>query len=72
MNLYAAQAFYQAGDKYWDDYFPRARDALIASQAKTGPGLATRSGRSSAPRRADRPATALQIPSGLPAIEEWT
>ena len=31
-NQYAAQAFYQAGDKYWNAYFPRVRDALIKSQ----------------------------------------
>ena len=24
-HLYAAQAFYQAGDKYWDNYFPKVR-----------------------------------------------
>ena len=35
-NLYAAQAFYQAGDKYWDNYFPSARDQLIKMQAKDG------------------------------------
>jgi prenyltransferase beta subunit len=35
-NLYAAQAFYQAGDKYWDDYFPRTRDQLIKLQAADG------------------------------------
>jgi len=36
MNLYAAQAFYQAGDKYWDSYFPRARDALLREQKEDG------------------------------------
>lgn len=35
-HLYAAQAYYQAGDKYWDDYFPGARDQLIQLQAKDG------------------------------------
>ena len=35
-NLYAAQAFYQAGDKYWDGYFPRSRDKLISMQEKDG------------------------------------
>jgi hypothetical protein len=35
-NLYAAQAFYQAGDKYWDSYFPRARDQLIRLQSADG------------------------------------
>ena len=35
-NLYAAQAFYQAGDKYWDPYFPRTRDELIKIQSADG------------------------------------
>lgn len=35
-HLYAAQAFYQAGDKYWDDYFPAARDQLLALQQGDG------------------------------------
>ena len=35
-HLYASQAFYQAGDKYWDDYFPRARDQLIQMQNPNG------------------------------------
>ena len=35
-QLYAAQAFYQAGDKYWDNYFPRARDQLLAMQQPDG------------------------------------
>lgn len=34
-HLYAAQAFYMAGDKYWDNYFPSARDQLIAMQNKS-------------------------------------
>lgn len=34
-QLYAAQAFYMAGDKYWDNYFPAARDQLIAMQDKS-------------------------------------
>jgi hypothetical protein len=33
-QLYASQAFYLAGDKYWDNYFPAARDQLIAMQNK--------------------------------------
>lgn len=33
-QLYASQAFYLAGDQYWDDYFPNARDQLIAMQNK--------------------------------------
>lgn len=35
-HLYAAQAFYQAGDKYWDTYFPDARDQLIKQQGGDG------------------------------------
>jgi hypothetical protein len=35
-NLYASQAFYQAGDKYWDTYFPAARDELVKSQGTNG------------------------------------
>ncbi|HEX8324870.1 MAG TPA: prenyltransferase/squalene oxidase repeat-containing protein [Tepidisphaeraceae bacterium] len=35
-HLYASQSFYQAGDKYWDDYFPPARDQLVKSQGKDG------------------------------------
>lgn len=35
-HLYAAQAFYQAGDKYWDKYFPGARDQLIKMQQSDG------------------------------------
>ncbi len=33
-HLYASQAFYMAGDKYWDDYFPTTRDQLLKSQNK--------------------------------------
>jgi hypothetical protein len=35
-HLYAAQGFYMAGDQYWDNYFPKARDQLIAMQAPDG------------------------------------
>ncbi len=35
-NIYAAQAFYQAGDEYWDAYFPPTRDNLIQSQREDG------------------------------------
>jgi hypothetical protein len=35
-HLYAAQAFYQAGDKYWDKYFPGARDQLLKMQSADG------------------------------------
>jgi prenyltransferase beta subunit len=35
-HLYASQAFYQAGDKYWDEYFPGARDQLLRMQARDG------------------------------------
>ncbi len=33
-QLYASQAFYLAGDKYWDVYFPVIRDQLISMQNK--------------------------------------
>ena len=35
-HLYASQAFYQAGDKYWDVYFPPIRDYLIKAQLSDG------------------------------------
>jgi hypothetical protein len=35
-NLYAAQAFYQAGDKYWDSYFPEAMKELVKRQGADG------------------------------------
>ena len=35
-HLYASQAFYQAGDEYWDAYFPRTRDSLLRRQAADG------------------------------------
>jgi hypothetical protein len=42
-HLYASQAFYQAGDKYWDKYFPQTRDQLLKMQdadgAWTGDGI---------------------------------
>lgn len=31
-HLYASQAYYMAGDKYWDEYFPAARDQLLKMQ----------------------------------------
>ncbi|REK08663.1 MAG: hypothetical protein DWQ37_19885 [Planctomycetota bacterium] len=34
-HLYASQAFYMAGDKYWDVYFPAARDRFIEQQNKS-------------------------------------
>lgn len=37
-HYYAAQAFYQAGDEYWDVYFPVARDQLINMQGQGGEG----------------------------------
>jgi hypothetical protein len=33
-HLYASQAFYMSGDKYWDEYFPAARDQLLKMQHK--------------------------------------
>jgi hypothetical protein len=35
-HLYASQAFYQAGDEYWDSYYPRTRDSLLQRQAGDG------------------------------------
>ena len=35
-NLYASQAFYQAGDKQWEMYFPSTRDAYVKNQQKDG------------------------------------
>jgi hypothetical protein len=35
-HLYASQGFYMAGDEYWDAYFPKTRDQLIAMQAGDG------------------------------------
>ena len=35
-HLYAAQGFYMAGDQYWDAYFPKTRDQLIAMQQPDG------------------------------------
>jgi len=35
-HLYASQGFYMAGDAYWDEYFPRARDQLIGMQGDDG------------------------------------
>ncbi len=34
-QLYASQAFYMAGDEYWDAYFPATRDQLINMQDKS-------------------------------------
>ena len=31
-----SQGFYMAGDQYWDEYFPAARDQLLAMQAPDG------------------------------------
>lgn len=36
LHLYASQAFYQAGDEYWDKYFPPTRDQLISRQSGDG------------------------------------
>ena len=42
-HYYAAQAFYQAGDTYWDTYFPVVRDQLIQMQGQGGEGAWTTS-----------------------------
>ncbi len=36
LNLYASQAFYQAGNKYWGSYYPKIRDRLIKTQDADG------------------------------------
>jgi hypothetical protein len=33
-HLYASQAYYMAGDQYWDKYFPETRDQLLQMQNK--------------------------------------
>ena len=35
-HLYASQAFYMAGDQYWDKYYPATRDQLLAMQQPDG------------------------------------
>lgn len=35
-HYYAAQAFYQAGDEYWNTYFPQARNQLLGLQDSGG------------------------------------
>jgi hypothetical protein len=35
-QFYAAQCFYQAGDRYWNEYFPPARDQLLKMQQSDG------------------------------------
>ena len=34
--MYGAQAIYQAGDEYWDEFFPKTRDWLIEGQKEDG------------------------------------
>ena len=34
-HLYASQAYYMAGDKYWDEYFPEVREQLLSMQDKS-------------------------------------
>ena len=71
-HLYASQAFYMSGDKYWDEYFPgHARS--IGQVAKQGrrlvgggrhrPGLRHRD-------RPDRARAALQISAGFSTLNE--
>jgi len=43
-HLYASQGYYMAGDEYWDEYFPAAREQLLQQQDKgdgswTGDGI---------------------------------
>jgi hypothetical protein len=35
-HLYASQAFYQAGDKYWDAYYPTAAKQLVSMKKQNG------------------------------------
>lgn len=35
-HLYASQGFYMAGNEYWDAYFPKTRDQLLALQDAEG------------------------------------
>lgn len=35
-HFYASQAFFQGGDEYWNDYFPKLRDRLITDQTADG------------------------------------
>ena len=35
-HLYASQAFYTAGDEYWDAYFPKVAPRLLKNQGKDG------------------------------------
>jgi hypothetical protein len=36
LHFYASQSFYQAGDTYWDAYFPPVRDHLVKLQTQDG------------------------------------
>ena len=36
MERVSSLAFYQAGDEYWDAYFPKARDNLLKQQQANG------------------------------------
>ena len=71
LHLYAAQAFYQAGDKYWDDYFPTTRDQLRQMQQPDGSwdgdGIGPVYGASIA---LHHPPAAVQVPAHLPAVRE--
>ncbi|MBI3271809.1 MAG: terpene cyclase/mutase family protein [Planctomycetes bacterium] len=35
-HYYAAQAIYQGGPRYWNDYYPRVRDEIVREQARLG------------------------------------
>jgi hypothetical protein len=34
-HLYASQAYYMAGDKFWDEYCPEVREQLLSMQDKS-------------------------------------
>ncbi len=60
-----------AGDQYWDNYFPAARDQLLAMQAPDGSWNGD--GIGAGLRHLDRRhhlAASVQVSSGLPALEE--
>ena len=68
-HLYASQAFYQAGDKYWDDYFPSARDQLLRMQARDGSWQGDGIGNDLRhEHRAGDPPAAVQVSTDLPAV----
>ena len=69
-HLYASQAFYMAGDKYWDKYFPATRDELLKMQNNAdgsweGDGIGKHVRNVD---RADHASITLQVSAGLSAV----